>query len=390
MAINYPVIDPRNEEQLIAQANQRVFTASNGVINEFSDHSPVVALNQGLAFIAAELLWYANKLPEALLYKLIELSGFTENLGTKATATLRFTLSINPTTTFTIPAGFEVLTNELYTNEQLTFVTLEPVVILPGNTFADVQAECETIGTVGNVPARTINVFNVPYAYLSSIDNAEPAIGGTDAEDSAATIERALANIRRRNTLFSLVDYEEYAEELLGLGSRAVAVPLLAKDKETYQLGSVHVFVVNADGSLPSQAKCSEIESTMSRLVPVTTSVYVSPVELVPVELKVIVTIADTATPQTVSDEIYNTLADFVDPTTYPAIDNVGINELEYVIRSSNPTEILNVGNVTINGNGTDLLLPNDYKLPLLDSVYVELISNGTVYDFGYGQGSVD
>lgn len=78
---NYPIIDPRNEEELVTRANNIVLQKSNGLINDFSENSPVTALNQGLSFIGAEILWYVNKLPEALSLKFLEYSGYDRNVG---------------------------------------------------------------------------------------------------------------------------------------------------------------------------------------------------------------------------------------------------------------------------------------------------------------------
>ena len=48
-----PILDPRNEQQLADQAIAVVSNRSGGLLNDFSDHSPISALMQGFAFSAA-------------------------------------------------------------------------------------------------------------------------------------------------------------------------------------------------------------------------------------------------------------------------------------------------------------------------------------------------
>ena len=69
------ILDPRNEDEVILSAYDRVRSASNGIINDFSLSSPIAALIEGQAFVQMELLWYLNQLPTALALEVFRLLG---------------------------------------------------------------------------------------------------------------------------------------------------------------------------------------------------------------------------------------------------------------------------------------------------------------------------
>ena len=60
-------IDPRNEAELVQEASQRVYDASNQTLNDFSSGNPLAALIEGQAFAQGEFLFWANQLPEKIL-----------------------------------------------------------------------------------------------------------------------------------------------------------------------------------------------------------------------------------------------------------------------------------------------------------------------------------
>ena len=80
-------LDPRTEAQLVQQASQRVYEASNHTLNDFSAGNPLAALLEGQAFAQGEFLYWANQLPESVLANWIgPFLGAMRRLGTPATA----------------------------------------------------------------------------------------------------------------------------------------------------------------------------------------------------------------------------------------------------------------------------------------------------------------
>ena len=118
-------LDTRNEEDIVSQAQLRVYNASGGILSDFSENSPVSALIQGQAFAASELLYYVNQLPLALVVSFLKNAGVEQSLGTKAVTTITFTLISPQSSSFTIPEGFEVVDS----SGVYSFFTDAPLVI---------------------------------------------------------------------------------------------------------------------------------------------------------------------------------------------------------------------------------------------------------------------
>ncbi|MBW4443075.1 MAG: baseplate J/gp47 family protein [Plectolyngbya sp. WJT66-NPBG17] len=386
--IPYPVLDPRNEEELAEESMLDGFNRSGGRLNDTTTHNPLAVFNRTLARLGSEILWYVNKLPRALAVAYLRLAGVQRSLGQRARVELTFILSTAITSSYQIPAGFEVRPDAtlLSSNDiDLTFVTLEALVITPGNSSGSVIAECTQVGEIGNVPAGVLTLFTVPYANLSEVRNLEPAFGGSNPESLEQVESRALEAIRRRDTLIVKSDYEQAAVDFLGSGSRAIALPLIGADGITYQIGSVHVFGVRSDQSLPSEAECNDIQARLSGLVPLGTTVYFTPIEFIQIEVKVIVQIFDGFNPEDVFDEMRGALQAFLSPTTYAESDYVNLNDLKFLLR--NVLGVRRVNSVVLNGLGQDVLLPNAKSLPQLTGGYFEgFTPDQTLYTYAFGE----
>ncbi|MEH1803214.1 MAG: hypothetical protein V7L13_29440 [Nostoc sp.] len=59
--LNSIILDPRNETDIVEQAKLKVYNASGGQLNDFTENSPIAALIQGQAFAGAELLLHIQK-----------------------------------------------------------------------------------------------------------------------------------------------------------------------------------------------------------------------------------------------------------------------------------------------------------------------------------------
>ena len=390
--IPYPVIDPRNEEQLSTEALLDAYTLSGGRLNDTTDHNPLAVFSRTLARIGSEILWYANKIPRSLAVAFLRLANVERSLGQKARVSITFTLTGAVTTTYTIPAGFDIRPDAtLFSTDgvDLVFLTLEPLVITPGNSTGTVLAECTKIGSFGNVPANVLTQFTIPYANLDSVRNLTPAFGGSDAETLEQVEKRALSAIRRRDTLIVKSDYEDAAQSFLGGTGRAIALPLVGADGEEYQIGSVHVFGVKGDRTLPTVAECNDIQSRLTELVPLGTSVYFSSAELLPVETRVIAQFYDGYDPNQVFQAMRDAIVDFLNPITYPETDYVSIKDVEFVLRDV--LGVRRINSVELNGIGLDVLLTNRKTLPIAISGFFEAYNSAEViFTYAFGEGDMD
>ena len=101
MALDPPVLDPRDEDTLVA-------SVIDNLPAELSDRSratPLVKAIEAMGAFYGQILYRLNSWPEALEIKVLELLGVTPELPTAATVTLTFTSAASTVQAITIPAG---------------------------------------------------------------------------------------------------------------------------------------------------------------------------------------------------------------------------------------------------------------------------------------------
>lgn len=367
LPLEYPEIDPRNEADLVEQSIAAVFGYSGGLLNDFSSSGPLRVLLEGLCFASAELLYYANKLPKALLVAYLSNYGITRNEGTFATVQLQITLTASFTSAITIPAGYIVRS----TSGNVSFATTQALIFPAGISSGVVPAAAQQLGTVGNVAANQITQPLQPLSFVSGVTNPEAATGGSDQETEQEAIDRGIAEVRRRN-LVSADDYEAEARDYFGVGSVAKAIGNLSGDKTTQQLGSVHVFVLDAQGSTPNQAALNELQGVMQPRVMIGTTVWVSPIELVDVDAKLVARLVEGEDPAEVSAALWAAMQAYLAPTAYPVGQDLILKELEYALRQTG--RIAYVESLILNGEGANLAMPEQYAMPSAFRLETELV----------------
>jgi uncharacterized phage protein gp47/JayE len=81
-----------------------------------------------------------------------------------------------------------------------------------------VIVECEEYGTIGNVPAGTINSFPVSIPGLVDVYNPEPFTNGYNAESDDELRERYYEKLQRPAKAGNKYHYEQWAKEVVGVG----------------------------------------------------------------------------------------------------------------------------------------------------------------------------
>lgn len=134
--------------------------------------------------------------------------GIYRKEGTRATATL----TLNGTAGAVIPAG-----TACATVSGMEFDTTETVT-LDENGAGQVQAQAAAIGAGYNVPADAICRLMTGVQGLKSVNNPQPAQGGTDAETDASLFARLDDFRKRPATSGNLAQYEQWARTVNGVG----------------------------------------------------------------------------------------------------------------------------------------------------------------------------
>ncbi|MBD2515182.1 baseplate J/gp47 family protein [Nostoc sp. FACHB-973] len=374
-------LDPRNEETLVAQAMIRLREASAEQISNFSENSPETALLQAQAFAGSELLYYVNKLPLALVLEFLKVTGVERSLGTKARTTLTFTLTAPQSNSFVVPQNFEVVD---FTGTY-SFFTDTILVIPPGLLSGSVTATAEEVGTSYNLAENSITNPSQNLNYLNSVTNLEATIPGTDEELVDSTILRIIDQLSKKN-LVSADDYERAAEQILGQGSSAKAIGLLAANKLTKELGAVHLFLLNANKQPASTSELSLVKNSLQGRIQLGTNLYTSPMEILPVSGELVARLVAGENPEETIDELWGAFQDYLNPSTYAVGADVILNEVEYQLRLSGG--IKDIQSLILNGVASNVANPNSYTVPQAYSLYVRLAGiDGIYYEAVRGAG---
>ena len=114
---------------------------------------------------------------------------------------------------------------------------------------ARVKAKCETLGTIGNVPANTITQFLTDYAGLRTVNNPEPSYDGFDKEDDEIYRQRIKDYLASDSANCNKQQYETWAREVTGV------LKAVIKGAEDMGAGNVGIFISAIDATVSEELK---------------------------------------------------------------------------------------------------------------------------------------
>lgn len=187
--------------------------------------------------------------------------------ASKASVTLKFTLTAAQDGAFQIPAGTQVSDGAHY------FATDELAIIPAGDTSIEVTATATEAGAASNdLAAGTITQLSDPIPGVDSVTNETASTGGADREDDEAYAER----IHLAPSSFSVAGpHDAYLYHTLKFSSSIV-------DAAVYGLtdhpGNVYVHPLLKGGEIPGDAFISQLSAYLSAdtIRPLTDNVLVS------------------------------------------------------------------------------------------------------------------
>lgn len=367
--LNPPQLVIDNYQTLISNALTHMGIVSHGEMSDTSDGSFMTPFVSTMAYVGSELLYKANLASTAAaLSFLAEVVGVPNNPGTQATTTLQFGLSTGLSSNYTIPQGFTVSD----ATGTLRYSTDADLVLPPGTLSGTVTATAENIRSSYNLPVGTINTVSHPLAYLSYVTNVTAATNGSEPQASSDLINRAAIALRNRNPVGEL-DFEEFATAILGTGSRAKAIGLLSADTTSEELGSIHLFLLDATGNPITAAQGATVGNTIANRLMLGTKLYISPINLVPIYVEVIVQADGTVDTQTLSDNAWTSLQTYLSLQTYPVGQDVLLEEVKYNLRQNGG---FTLSSLTLNSEPLNIAMPNDWSLPMCTALTIHVIDN--------------
>jgi hypothetical protein len=287
-------IDPRNEAQVVQDASQRVYQASNQTLNDFSSGNPLAALLEGMAFANGEFLFWANQLPQSILVEWIgPFLGAMRRLGTPAVAELL--ISVPPSdSVIVIPSGTAFTTDSNLTNgEVYTFVSDTEVSIPSGQTEVFIPVASKYVGSIYNSPVNSITGTSAINVNGLTATNPQPAVGGSDVETYQEVQERFFTLIRRPNPVSSQ-DWQDFFTDFYGAGTRTSVQPN-RPNQGTYNYlsdylkpnGQVSFFVLGPDGVELNATQLQRGQNVVNYSVPVENQGHLYPITLSQVQYNI-------------------------------------------------------------------------------------------------------
>lgn len=363
------VLDPDDDELLLAQARAKVAEVSNGLLDP--EHPTVDALLQAQVFLQAELSWYLNLLPQATsLEALALLSDTARSPGTRASGTVVLQRAAARLSDIQIPAGsiFSVLGVQYYFTQ---------AVLLPaGSLSVTAPIEATEIGQSGNAKAFGLTLASTGLPGIDTLYNPEPITGGSDLEPLDEYIERAKSSLWSNGSIISPLDFQREAEAFLGTNSRAIVVPLLNRAKNDKKAGQVHLFLFDGSGTPVSPGTASALKAALEPRAFAGCTINASPGEYRNVLLAIVARTNQAS--QAVAKGIWEALDRRYSYREAVPGATLTIRQLLHTAWTGDVTEIVSC---TLDRSEYDIAMPNEWTIGHLDTVEITLVD-----PYGYSE----
>jgi uncharacterized phage protein gp47/JayE len=168
-----------------------------------------------------------------------------------------------------------------------------------------VKAKCETLGTIGNVPANTITEFLTTYQGLISVNNPDPAYDGFDIEDDETYRQRILDYLAEDATNANEAQYGQWAMSVTGVQKAVI------KSAETMGAGNVGVYISAIDSEV-SQELINSVKSYIESVQPINATLIVSALNYVDMDVSATIVLKTGYTIDEVGDEFTERFAEYL------------------------------------------------------------------------------
>jgi len=235
---------------------------------------------------------------------LAEFYGVKRLPAKPAITTLRFYIDQPLSFDVIIPRGTRVTPDGT-----LFFATVQEAKVRAGQTYVDVQAECEIPGTIGNgfAPGQINKLVDV-LPYISRVENITMSLYGTDEEDDERFRERIRLSIERFSNAGSREAYIFHTK----------TAHQDIEDVEVFSPapGQVKVLFLTKGGQIPNQDMLNLVQSYLSdeKVRPLTDQVFVEAPQVVnyQVNLTYYIHRKDEARVSEISARVYQAVQEFI------------------------------------------------------------------------------
>ncbi len=245
-------VQPASPERLLIQWVASILTHER-VLNNYTGNQNIPSRAEGENLDALAELMYLPRRPQA------QAAGYMQ----------RFHISEPQKSAILVPKGTRVTSPG-----GLIWETVEDVYIKSGETFADVQIRCQTVGAAGNgyTPGQLNTLIDI-YDYYSAAENLTTSDGGADAATDEEFYQLLRASMDAYSCAGARGSYEYFAKQVSTEIGDVIA--------NSPTPGVVKLYVLMEDGSLATEEiKAAVLAACSADTVrPLTDQVFVEDAE---------------------------------------------------------------------------------------------------------------
>lgn len=273
--------------------------------------------------------------------------GISRKQATKATAKVNVIGNV----------GAKINKGDKVASDNVKFIFLEDKVI--GATGEEiVKIECETAGSIGNVPSGAIKYFPATLSGLKSVTNPDKISNGYDIESDEELRERFYTKARTPATSGNKYHYLNWAKEVTGVGEVKV-IPLWAGK------GTVKVTIINSNKRAADEDLIKKVTEYIEDNRPIGANVTVVSAIEKKIDISAKVISSSSITLNEISKDFEKAVSDFLKDN---ALENSYISyaKIGSILLSING--VLDYSNLKINNDSTNVIL-KDEEIPVLNSI---------------------
>lgn len=204
--------------------------------------------------------------------------------------------------------GATVNQNVKATYNNLVF-TVQEYKVIDASGKVTVKAQCETSGTIGNVPANTITEFITTYAGLTSVNNPAPAYNGFDVESDDDYRARIKLYLAEDAANCNEAQYKQWALEVTGVKTAVI------KGAETVGAGNVAIFISSQTGTV-TQELIDAVKAYIESKQFINATLIVQSLTYVDMDVDATIVLKDGYTIDEVGEEFTEAFAEYLETVT--------------------------------------------------------------------------
>lgn len=233
---------------------------------------------------------------------------------------------------------------------------------------AKVPVQCLTSGSIGNVPAKQINMMPVTLTGITTVNNENPTSGGYEAENDESLLERYYIATKTPPTSGNIYHYRQWALSVSGVGGAKI-FPLERGEN------TVEVVIIDQDKKPANEDLVKQVQNYIdpdskglgNGEAPIGARCYVVAATALELTIKVDVTKAPGALEETVKANIEQSIKNYLKDISFESA-YVSYAKLGECIISSEGVE--DYSNLTVNG-GTANIPVDSKKVATLGGVTI-------------------